>query len=217
MCLRAVLPAQRGEWSAPLDLEVAEGEWLVVRTTPARSESLLRTMVGLQSAAAGDVAILGEDPGRLGNAALGPFRRRLGVALQPDGLVSNLSVLRNVVVPLVYAGVCAPVEAEARALEALALFELTDWASARPAELPEDIRAVVAVVRAVARRPALLVLEDPLAAVKSVQASGLLRRCRSLAPTALVTTFRRNEPLYEAADRIVLWDSRGVVPVEADR
>ena len=200
VALAGVLPAGSSEWTAPLDVSVADGEWLVVRTTPARSSPLLRICVGLQSRAAGTVSVLGEDPGQLSNAALGPFRRRLGTALQPDGLVSNMGVRRNLVVSLVYAGVCGAAEAEAR-----------------PSDLPEDVRAIVAVVRAVARRPAVLVLEDPFAAVKSVQAAAMLRRCRALAPSALVTTFRRNEPLYDAADRIALWDSRGFTPAEAPR
>lgn len=214
LTLTGVCPAPGREWDAPVDLTVQRGEWVTVRTTPARSEPLLRICVGLLAAARGTVDVLGQDPGRLPNAALGAFRRQLGAALQPDGLVSNLDVRRNLVVSLVYAGVCGPEEALARADEGLTAFELTPWAEARPAELPEDVRSVVAVVRAVVRRPALLVLEDPLAAVKSVQAEGLLRRCRRLAPTALVTTFRRNAPLYEAADRILLWDSRGLFPAE---
>lgn len=215
LSLAGVLPAVPGEWSAPLDLAVAEGEWLVVRTTPARSDPLLRICLGLHGCAAGTVSVLGEDPGHLSNAALGPFRRRLGSSLQPDGLVSNLGVQRNLEVSLVYAGVCGAAEAATRTQEALERFGLSSWAPARPSDLPEDVRSIVAVVRAVVRRPALLVLEDPFAAVKSVQAAALWRRCRALAPTALVTTFRRNEPLYEAADRIVLWDSRGFLPAEA--
>jgi ABC-type methionine transport system ATPase subunit len=217
VALAGVLPAGSSEWTAPLDVSVADGEWLVVRTTPARSSPLLRICVGLQSRAAGTVSVLGEDPGQLSNAALGPFRRRLGTALQPDGLVSNMGVRRNLVVSLVYAGVCGAAEAEARAREGLEQFGLASWAEARPSDLPEDVRAIVAVVRAVARRPAVLVLEDPFAAVKSVQAAAMLRRCRALAPSALVTTFRRNEPLYDAADRIALWDSRGFTPAEAPR
>jgi NitT/TauT family transport system ATP-binding protein len=214
LVLDGALPSAEGEWAAPLDLAVADGEWLVVRTTPARSETLMRVCLGLAGVRAGRVAVLGEEPAHLRNAQLGPFRRRLGAALQPDGLVSSLPVRRNLVVPMVYAGVCGPADAERRADEALALFGLEVWAAARPAELPEDVRAIVAVVRAVVRRPAFLFLEDPFAAVKSVQAASLLRQCRTLAPTALVTTFRRNEPLYEAADRIALWDSRGFVPAE---
>jgi ABC-type nitrate/sulfonate/bicarbonate transport system ATPase subunit len=215
LVLAGVLPAVPGEWTAPLDLTMTEGEWLVVRTTPARSDPLLRICLGLHRIGAGSVTVLGESPGALTNAALGPFRRRLGAALQPDGLVSNLDVRRNLVVSLVYAGVCGAAEAETRAREGLEQFGLASFATARPSELPEDVRGIVAVVRAVVRRPSLLVLEDPFAAVKSVQAAALLRRCRALAPTALVTTFRRNEPLYEAADRIVLWDSRGFLPAEA--
>lgn len=212
MRLTGVLPHAATEWTAPLDLAVAPGQWLVVRTTPARSEALLRIVAGLRPAAAGTVRVLDQDPGALSSARLGGFRRRLGVALQPDGLVSSVPVLRNLVISLVYAGVCGPDEATARATEAMEAFGVAAWAGARPAELPEDVRAIVAVARAVLRGPSLLVLEDPLAAVKSVQAAAILRRARALAPTALVTTFRRNEPLYEAADVIALWDSRGFLP-----
>lgn len=210
--LAGVLPAGSTEWTTPLDLTVTPGQWVVVRTTPARSEALLRIVVGLRAAASGTVRVLDQDPGAMGNARLGRFRRRLGTALQPDGLVSNVPVLRNLVISLVYAGVCGMDEAQARATTALASFGVEAWAGARPADLPEDVRAIVAVVRAVLRGPSLLVLEDPLAAVKSVQAASILQRCRALAPTALVTTFRRNEPLYDAADVIALWDSRGFLP-----
>jgi cell division transport system ATP-binding protein len=212
--LRGVLPFRTGEWSAPLDLEVQDGQWLVVRTTPARSELLLRICLGLRGASTGSVSVNGVHPDRLTNAQLGPFRRRIGSALQPDGLVANLPVLRNLTVPLVYAGVYEPEEAEKRARAALEKFGLTEWAGVRPSDLPEDVRAIVALVRAVVRKPAVLFLEDPLAAVKSVQAASVLQLCRALAPTALVTTFRRNEPLYEAADAIALWDSRGFLPAE---
>lgn len=214
VCLRGVLPFRTTEWSAPLDLDVQEGQWLVVRTTPARSELLLRICLGLRGAAAGSVSVTGVHPDRLTNAQLGPFRRRIGSALQPDGLVANLPVLRNLTVPLVYAGVYSPDEAEKRARSALDKFGLTEWVGVRPSDLPEDVRAIVALVRAVVRKPAVLFLEDPLAAVKSVQAASVLQLCRALAPTALVTTFRRNEPLYEAADAIALWDSRGFLPAE---
>ena len=66
------------EWSDPISLEVSEGAWVVVRTTPMRSRALLRLCVGLdEPAPPGVMEILGERPGLLGRDAAFTFRRSL--------------------------------------------------------------------------------------------------------------------------------------------
>ena len=200
------------EWPAPISIEVGEGGWVVIRTTPARSGALLRLCVGLdEPEAPGVIELLGQRPGTLKRDAAFNFRRALGVALQPDGLVSNLSLLRNLVVPLVYSGHRSPDEADRRARVVLEEMHLTEWAEARPSELPPDLRQVAALARALAPEPKLLLLEDPLNAVRSRQALEVLEYCKRQVPTALITTFRRSEPLYDLADALMLWDARGLV------
>jgi ABC-type methionine transport system ATPase subunit len=208
-----LLPRGRdSEWAEPISFTVEEGEWFVIRTTPARSAQLLRLCCGLdEPAPPGTMEVLGDTPGALGRDAVFTFRRSLGVALQPDGLVSNLSLLRNLIVPLVYSGHRTPAEASVRAHAVLDMLELVAYADVRPSELPPDIRQVAAIARALAPEPRALVLEDPLNAVRSRMAAGVLARCRSAVPSAIVTVFRRFEPLYEIADHLVLWDARGFV------
>lgn len=201
-----------GEWTEPVSFDVQEGEWFVIRTTPARSGTLLRLCCGLdEPAPPGTMEVLGETPGLLGRDAVFNFRRGLGVALQPDGLVSNLPLIRNLIVPLVYSGQRSPAEASARAEAVLEMLELTAWAQARPSELPPDLRQVAAIARALAPEPKALVLEDPLNAVRSRMAAGVLDRCKAAVPSAIITVFRRFEPLYDIADHLVLWDARGFV------
>lgn len=201
------------EWPEPVSFEVPEGQWMVIRTTPARSGALMRLCCGLDDVAApGELEVLGARPGALGRDAVFSFRCALGVALQPDGLVSNLPLLRNLVVPLVYSGQRTPDEAAARAQAVLEQLDLAPWANARPSDLPPDVRQVAAIARALAPEPRLLVLEDPLNAVRSRMAASVLARCKALVPTAIVTVFRRFEPLYEIADQLVLWDARGFLP-----
>lgn len=207
------------EWTEPLDLAVARGEWLVVRTTPLRSAELLRMAAGLRDArgAAPDpVRVLGADPGNLPRRETLAFRRKLGVALQPDGLVSNLPLRVNLVVPLVYSGAMETRAAQIRAAEVLARLDVLEWANQRPASLPDDVRQVAALARALAPSPELLLIEDPLSSVKSRDAERVVRILRREVPTAIVTTFRRNDALYAAADRLATWDSRGFLMVEPE-
>ena len=93
-------------------------------------------------------------------------------------------------------------------LDALSLLE---WSDARPSDLPPDIRQVAALARALAPEPRVLLLEDPLSSVRSRQAMEVLHYCKRQVPTALVTTFRRSDPLYDVADALMLWDARGFV------
>lgn len=200
------------EWTDVISFEVPVGTWFALRTTPARSAALLRLCVGLdEPLAPGVVEVLGKRPGDLGRDAAFNFRRALGVALQPDGLVSNLTLQRNLVVPLVYSGHRSPQEASDRAQAVLDALNLAAYADARPSDLTPDIRQVAAIARALAPEPSLLLLEDPLNAVRSRVAAEVFAYCRSQVPTAMVTSFRRSEPLYEIADSLTLWDARGFV------
>ncbi len=208
--LRPRRPAS--EWTEPVSFDVPEGEWFVIRTTPVRSGELLRLCCGLdEPAPPGIMEVLGENPGSMRRDAVFNFRRSLGVSLQPDGLVSNLPLIRNLIVPLVYSGNRSPAQATQRAEAVLEMLELTNWAQARPSELPPDLRQIAAIARALAPEPKALVLEDPLNAVRSRMASAVLDRCKAIVPSAIVTVFRRFEPLYDIADHLVLWDSRGFV------
>ena len=70
---------------------------------------------------------------------------------------------------------------------------------------------MAAIARALAPEPQVLILEDPLNAVRSRMASAVLDRCKAAVPSAIITVFRRFEPLYDIADHLVLWDARGFV------
>lgn len=200
------------EWTDAISFDVPIGKWFVLRTTPARSAALLRLCVGLdEPLPPGAVEVLGKRPGDLARDAAFNFRRALGVALQPDGLVSNLTLHRNLVVPLVYSGHRSPRDAADRARAVLDALNLAAYADARPSDLAPDVRQVAAIARALAPEPSLLLLEDPLNAVRSRVASEVFAYCRSQVPTAMVTSFRRSEPLYELADSLTLWDARGFV------
>jgi ABC-type transporter Mla maintaining outer membrane lipid asymmetry ATPase subunit MlaF len=197
------------DWTTPLTMDVPEGSFQVIRTTPLRSAPFMRLCVGLFSPGSGTIAVLGEDPGSLRRAEAQRFRRSLGVAMLPDGLISNLSMRMNIVVPLVYSGKAHVAEATRMADAALAECGLAKWANNRPASIPPDVRQLAVVARAIAHQPRLLLLEDPFSSVKSRDAVALAAVCRNSARTVVIATHRRNEALYRFADRTAFWDDRG--------
>ncbi len=206
----AVVPEEFDpEWTTPLTMDVPEGSFQVIRTTPLRSAPFMRLCVGLFSAGAGRVQVLGENPAGLDRTGAQRFRRSLGVALLPDGLISNLSIRMNIVLPLVYNGKANVSEATELADAALGECGLQQWANNRPSSVPPDVRQLAVIARAIAHRPRLLLLEDPFSSVKSRDAATLAALCRTSARTVVIATHRRNDALYQLADRTAFWDERG--------
>lgn len=121
--------------------------------------SILRAIAGLIPIAAGRVVVDGEDVTRR------PPERRGTVYLhQVPSLFPHLSVAENVAFPLTVRGRPA-VEGRARALQLLARVGLDDKASRRPNALSGGERHRVALARALAATPAVLLLDEPFASL----------------------------------------------------
>jgi ABC-type ATPase involved in cell division len=160
-----------------LDLAVRRGEFLVVQGPGASGKSvLLRLMAGLEKPSAGAVHIAGEDLARLRPAARAQMRRSIGYLPPGGGLLLSRSVLDNVALAPWAAGVPRE-EGLRRARVALDLVGIDADRSAqtRCGELPGGERQCVALARALANRPALLLLDDLLAPFDSATAQRVLR------------------------------------------
>ncbi|MDX1675095.1 MAG: hypothetical protein R3314_09910, partial [Longimicrobiales bacterium] len=139
------------------------------------------------------------------------FRRRLGVGFdEPAGLVSNLTLRMNIVVPLLYSGLADPEEARDRADAIITRWELDRWADHRPADVPPEVRQETVLARAVVRDPELLLLEEPTAGLREQRASWLLAVCRERAGTIIMTTAEQEGVQLETADTIILLDRTGI-------
>jgi len=143
-----------------IDLNIGSGEAIgLVGPSGSGKSTLLMVMAGLERADGGRVAVAGEDLGRLDEDALARFRgRNIGIVFQSFHLIPTMTALENVAVPLELAGIA---DALARAREELASVGLAERLHHYPAELSGGEQQRVAVARALAPNPAIIVADEP--------------------------------------------------------
>lgn len=161
---------------AGFDLRVLPGE-LVALVGPSVSgkTTLLRVLAGLDAPARGRARVGEIDLVRATAADLEACRRLVSyVSEQPeDGLWPSLTVLENVQAPMLVAGVAAR-ERRRRSTELVESFGLSAYLAARPASLAGGGRLRLALAVALASRPALVLLDDPLAELDAATARDAL-------------------------------------------
>jgi putative ABC transport system ATP-binding protein len=143
-----------------IGLNIGSGEAIGL-TGPSGSgkSTLLMVMAGLERADTGIVAVNGEDLGALDEDALARFRgRNVGIVFQSFHLIPTMTALENVAVPLELAGLA---DAHERAEKELSAVGLSERLSHYPAELSGGEQQRVAVARALAPNPAILVADEP--------------------------------------------------------
>jgi ABC-type transporter Mla maintaining outer membrane lipid asymmetry ATPase subunit MlaF len=202
-------PGHVAAWTRPVTLEIPAGALCALVASPSVAGPFLRLSGGIVAPRTGRVEVLGVDASALERRHAQVFRRQLGVGLQPGGLISNLTLRMNVIVPLLYSGAADLEAASLRADETLAAADLGRWAEARPADVPPDVRQVAVIARAVARDPSLLLLEDPFSALSAGRVDEMIDLCRREAHTIIITTPQPLRLLDEAADIAGVWDDSG--------
>lgn len=170
----------------------------------AGKSSLLRLMYLAHRPSRGLIEIFGRDLARLPRQALPELRRQIGVVYQDFRLIDHLSVFDNVALPLRLAE--APkAEVKAHVDELLGWVGLADKVRATPAELSGGEQQRVAVARALANRPALVLADEPTGNLDEKTAdivlAELLRLVREQGGAALIAT--HNERLAAKMDRVV--------------
>ena len=196
------------EWRAPVTLSIPAGAFVTIVTSPTVASSLFRMSLGLDHAM-GRVLVLGVEPHRLARRELRAVRRRIGSSLLPDGLLANITLRTNLMVPLIYGDGMPRADADARAESVLARFGLASWTDLRPSDLPPDTRQVAALARAVVAGPELLLLHDPLTSLSNHEAMRLLTLCREFATTIVAAVHGDDEVVCGLADGCATWDEQG--------
>ncbi len=179
--------------------------YAVVGPSGTGKTTLLHLLAGLELPGGGSVAVDGAEVSSLDRSARAVFRRdRVALVGQEPGLVPFLTARENVELGLTLRGV-ESVEAESRSREALAAVGLAGRAEARVDHLSSGERERVAVARAVAARPALLLADEPTARLDQANGTAVAALLSSLArETGAAVVCATHDPLViEQADEVL--------------
>jgi putative ABC transport system ATP-binding protein len=151
-----------------IDLTVERGEFLALIGPSGSGKSTLMAILGcLDKPTSGSYAFDGERVDGLSNAELARIRNhKIGFVFQLYNLLPKASVLRNVELPMLYAGVRRK-ERHRRAMELLERVGIPEKAKSLPSALSGGQRQRVAVARALANEPAMLLADEPTGALDS--------------------------------------------------
>jgi lipoprotein-releasing system ATP-binding protein len=143
-------------------MQVSSGEMVALIGPSGSGKSTLLQICGLlEPAESGKIEIAGHDAGRMSDAGRTQVRRStIGFVYQYHHLLPEFSALENLVIPQMIAGTRRRA-AETRARELLAQVGLTQRERHRPAELSGGEQQRIAIARALANRPALLLADEP--------------------------------------------------------
>lgn len=164
----------------PVDLEIAPGEHvLLVGPSGSGKTSLLRAVAGLATPSAGTVELFGEPASEPGRLRVPPERRRVGFLFQGGALWPHMSVARTLGFVLRYAGVPRG-ERRKRVAELLEWVELKGYEGRMPGTLSGGEAQRLALARALATGPRLVLLDEPLGPLDAELRGALLERLGSL-------------------------------------
>ena len=199
-----------GDFTALKDvaLDIAQGEFVCfLGPSGCGKTTLLRIIAGLEVQTAGRIELAGRDISRLP-----PAERDYGIVFQSYALFPNLSIADNVAYGLVNRRV-GKAQVKVRVAELLALVGLPGNEAKFPAQLSGGQQQRIALARALATSPGLLLLDEPLSALDAivrVKLRGEIRGLqRKLGVTTIMVTHDQEEAL-SVADRIVVINS-GVI------
>jgi putative ABC transport system ATP-binding protein len=149
-----------------IDLTVERGEFVALIGPSGSGKSTLMAILGcLDKPTAGTYALDGERVEGLSGRELAQIRNdKIGFVFQQYNLLPKASVVRNVELPMLYAGVSRK-ERRARAQELLEMVGIPEKAKVLPAALSGGQRQRVAIARSLANRPALLLADEPTGAL----------------------------------------------------
>jgi putative ABC transport system ATP-binding protein len=188
-----------------VDLSVGRGEFVALMGPSGCGKStLLHLSAGLDRPDEGSIQLAGEEITELSESRLSRLRRRhVGLVFQFFNLLDGMSVAENVALAAMVAGASRR-DAEARAHELLDLLGLLDKAGAAPPTLSGGQRQRLAIARALANRPTLLLADEPTGALDSDGADevlALFRRLHEDGQSILMVT--HNPAVAAGASRVV--------------
>ena len=195
-----------------VSFEIGDGE-LVFLAGPsgAGKSTVLKMIAGMERPSSGAVMMNGQSISSLHASSLPYLRRKLGLILQDQGLLSDRSVLANVMLPMIVVGESVQ-EASSRASAALERLNMLDKAQASPLSLSGGEQQRVAIARAIVNRPKIILADEPTAYLDRDNATiviDALRAFQRSGVTCIISS--HDEQFLDQANRVIYLNKGEVV------
>jgi putative ABC transport system ATP-binding protein len=183
-----------------VSIQIERGEYVAIMGPSGSGKSTLMNLIGcLDTPSKGSYLLNGKQVSQMDDNELARIRNEeIGFVFQTFNLLPRATALRNVELPLVYAGVPAK-EREQRAKAALEKVELSTRMSHRPNELSGGQRQRVAIARALVNNPSILLADEPTGNLDSktgVEIMGVFERLHQAGNTIVLVTHEADVAAY---------------------
>ena len=197
-----------------LDISVPEGQFVSIVGASGSGKSTLMNIVGaLDRQTAGQYILDGIDMTTIGDNELSGIRnKKIGFVFQNFNLIARTSALKNVELPMLYAGIPSR-ERTRRAKELLEMVEMSDRASHAPNELSGGQKQRVSIARAMANDPAIILADEPTGALDSKTGRLVMDIFHKLHKEQgkTIVLITHNPELAEETDRVITLSDGSII------
>lgn len=188
-----------------VDLKIGAGEYAAIMGASGSGKSTLMNILGcLDRPTRGEYHLDGKDVARMEDDELSRVRgRKIGFVFQAFNLISELTTVENVEVPLFYQGMPKPERREA-AIEKLKMVGLGDRLTHRPRELSGGQQQRVAVARALVTNPSIIMADEPTGNLDSKTGEAILELITQLHKAGMtIIVVTHDQRVAERCERII--------------
>lgn len=188
-----------------INLKIAHGDFVAIVGESGSGKSTLMNMIGvLTLPTSGHYTLDGVDVSHMSGDEMGEIRnRKIGFVFQNFNLISKMTALENVELPMVYAGEDRK-ERKKRAKRLLELVGMQERMSHKPNELSGGQKQRVAIARSLANNPGIILADEPTGALDSETGQSIMKIFHKLhdrQKTIIIVT--HNEKLAQECSRII--------------
>ena len=200
-----------------ISLEVQKGEFVSIVGPSGSGKSTLMNLIGvLDRPTSGSYILDGIDVSSAKDKELSAIRnKKIGFVFQTYNLISKTTALKNIELPMLYAGVSKS-ERTKKAKELLKLVEMSDREKHLPEELSGGQKQRVAIARAMANNPAILLADEPTGALDSKTGRLVMDLFHKLNKEQGITIvlITHSQELASETDRIISLKDGNIISVE---
>ncbi|MCD4838992.1 ABC transporter ATP-binding protein [Neobacillus sedimentimangrovi] len=189
-----------------INLTIEDGEFVSIMGPSGSGKSTLMNIIGcLDKPSSGYYFLAGDDVSNYNDKELAKVRNEsIGFVFQQFHLLPRLTALKNVELPMIYAGVSKQDRRE-RAVEALEKVGLSDRMDHLPNALSGGQKQRVAIARAIVNKPKLVLADEPTGALDTKTSISIMEQFRELNEEGVTIVVVTHEPeIAEFADRTIM-------------